>query len=202
MEPAVATRDPRARRNVLDVSFQAKADYVYGGRSHKALMDALAGMARTSGAAGLEAELYEDVLRGVADVEPEDGKVSFPFEIDKDVPLDAIGRLSGLEGLGEIRADLSKHNAHCAVERDPARIDYWNHVMIRAKDGKLAYQAIGHGEAGSAKVSDVVVLDEPCGTIDGIGLKAAEICAQYPIQPEAAGPERAAEADGPEMGGE
>ena len=100
MEHAVATFDPNSRRNRLDAAFEAKANYVWGSASHKKLMDDLAALARTSGASGPDAELYEAVLRGVHDVEPESGMIRFPFEAGHDVGFGTAGKLSGLTGLG------------------------------------------------------------------------------------------------------
>lgn len=190
MEHAVATFDPNSRRNRLDAAFEAKANYVWGSASHKKLMDDLAALARTSGASGPDAELYEAVLRGVHDVEPESGMIRFPFEAGHDVGFGTAGKLSGLTGLGPVRLDLSKHGPHCAVEDDPGKRDYWNHVIVRARDGDVYSVALAHGEQGSVQPGEAHVLDDIALSMDEAEPHARALCEAYldaaRAEPEAA----------------
>lgn len=193
MERMAVTIDPNARRNRLDADFEAKANYVWGSASHKKLMDDLMALARTSGASGPDAELYEAVLRGVHDVEPEDGRICFPFEADRDVGFGTAGTLSGLDGLGPVRLDLSKHGSHCAVEDDPGKRDYWNHTIVKAMDGNVHYVALAHGERGSRSPGEPHVLDDVALSMDEAEPQARSLCEAYLV---AARAEPVAERDG------
>lgn len=192
--------DPNSRRNRLDATFEAKANYVYGSRSHKTLMDDLANLARQSGATAADAELYEAVLRGVSDVEPDIGKIRFTFDTAQDVGFGAVGTLSGLDGFGPVRLDLSKHGAECAVEDDPGKRDYWNHTVIRGRDGETYSVALAHGEPGSDRLSDLTVLDEVVSSMDAAAPWAQAMSAQYQVEARAE-PEAGTEHAGPEGSG-